>query len=533
MNERAPAIGVSRLSKRYGAVRALDDVTLAFEEGGVHAVVGENGAGKSTLVRVLAGLARPDSGVMTFAGAPYAPRTPKEARRRGVGLVHQHFMLVPTMTALENAMLGEEAVRGGVLLDRGAARVRFREAADRFALDVDPDARVESMSVGEMQRLEILKVLLDGVRVLLLDEPTAVLTPHEARSLYETVAVLAREGATVVLVTHRLREVVEHARDVVVMRRGHVVATRAVAETSEDDLARLLVGREPAALDASPRAGPGEVVVRLAGVSEAARTGAARQGAVRPGAARLAGIDLEVRAGEIVAIAGVAGNGQQELAEIVAGLRPFRGEATLAGASLRGRSPAAIRALGFALVPGDRQVEGLIPSMSAAENLLLGKQRDPRFARRGVQRRRAIGAFAAERLARFEIVPPDPDAPVASYSGGNQPQLVFARESEGAPRLLLAVNPTRGVDVAAAERIHATLVALRDGGAGVLLVSADLAEVLQLADRIVVLVQGRVRAEFARGAADEEALGLAMTAGAAAAVAAPAAAATGAAAATP
>jgi simple sugar transport system ATP-binding protein len=496
------AIEARGLVKRFGETIALDGVDVEVRAGTIHAIVGENGAGKTTLVRTLAGLVRPDAGRIAIEGVPFAAKRPADARRMGVGLVHQHFMLVPTATALENLMLGEEITRGP-FLNRGAARAKFLETAERFGIDADPDARVESMSVGEMQRLEILKVLADGSRILLLDEPTAVLTPHEARALYSTIASSVEGGATVVLVTHRLGEVFEHAEDVTVLRAGRVSGRRRARETNEVELARIMVGRAPAAIDATPRAPAGEAVLRLRDCRDAPR------GRER---GRLRGLSLEVRAGEIVAIAGVEGNGQRELAEIVAGLRPYAGEARLAGESIVKHSPRSLRALGLAHVPGDRTAEGVIGPMTLEENLLLGRQREARFASRGVLRAAAIREYAAERLARFHVTPANATLLAGHLSGGNQQKLVFARESDGAPRLLLAVHPTRGVDIAAQEEIRSAILALRDGGAGVLLVSSDLPEVLQLADRAVVMARGSFVRTFARGEADEEAIGLAMTA---------------------
>ncbi len=498
-----PAIRARGLVKRYDGVEALDAVDLEVRAGTIHAIVGENGAGKTTLVRALGGFVHTSAGTMWIDGGPYAPDGPRDARRRGIGLVHQHFMLVPASSALENVMLGREPTRGGFVLDRDGARARFVETATRFDLDVDPDARIESMSVGEMQRLEILRVLVDGARILLLDEPTAVLTPQESRALFRTIASLTKDGATVVVVTHRLREVIEHAEEVTVMRHGRVVGRESVHETSEVELARLMVGRAPAAFDVGPRRVPGGVVLRLRGCRDVPRRG-------EP--ARLHGLDLDVHAGEIVGVAGVEGNGQRELAEIVAGLRPFTGEASLAGSSLARRSPDAIRRMGLAHIPGDRALEGVIGTMTLEENLVLGKQRAAKLAPRGILDAAKVRAFAEERLASFAVTPANPIAPAASLSGGNQQKLVFAREAEGAPKLLLAVHPTRGVDVAAQETIHQALGGLRDRGAGVLLVSSDLEEVLRLADRIAVLVRGTIVRTFARGDADEEALGLEMTA---------------------
>jgi len=441
---------------------------------------------------------------MTVAGAPYAPSGPRDALARGVGMVHQHFMLVPTFTVIENAMLGAEPLRGGIALDRAAMRAEVRETAGRFGLDLDPDARVEDLSVGEKQRLEILKVLLRGARILVLDEPTAVLAPGEARALLATVRRLVDEGASVLFITHKLSEVIDHADRVTVMRRGRKIGTVAAAETDERELARMMVGREPARLDAAPRRPPGAAMLRLRDVGEMPERG---------GSARLEEVSLDVRAGEIVGVAGVEGNGQRELVEIVAGLRPFRGSVEIGGTPLAGLGPRAVRGLGLAHVPEDRTTDGLVAEMSVAENFLLGRQREARFRRGPAFDRAAIRRHAEERIAAFDVRPPDPQAAAGALSGGNQQKVVISREVEGAPALLVAAHPTRGVDVGAQEAIHAAILERRDAGAAVLLVSADLAEVLRLADRIVVLFSGRLNGEFARGEAGEEEIGVRMAGG--------------------
>jgi simple sugar transport system ATP-binding protein len=493
----APAVSLRGIVKRYGPVTAVDGADLECAAGEIHAIAGENGAGKSTLVRILGGLVRADAGAIALDGAPFAPAGPRDALARGIGVVHQHFMLVDTLTVLENAMLGAEATRAG-RLDRGSARRRLEEVCRRFRMPLDPDARVEDLSVGERQRLEIVKVLLRGARLLVLDEPTAVLVPAEARALFRTIARLAAEGAAVLFVTHRLREVIEHAARVTVMRQGRTVATLKTADTDERALARLLVGRDLAPRDPAPRRPPGEVVLSLRGAGDAR-------------GARLRDVSLDVRAGEIVAVAGVEGNGQRELVEIVAGLRPFRGEAAVRGTSLAGRGAAGARRLGVAHVPEDRLGSGGIAAFTIAENLLLGREGEPRFRRGPLLDEGAIRRFAAERIAAFDVRPADPGAELGTLSGGNQQKVVFARAVEGEPALLVAAHPTRGVDVGAAEAIRDALLDARDRGRAVLLVSADLGEVLRLADRVVVLFAGRAACELARGEADEEALGLAMT----------------------
>jgi ABC-type uncharacterized transport system ATPase subunit len=503
----APVISVRMqgIVKRYPGVVAVDGVDFECRRGEIHALAGENGAGKSTLMKVLYGLTRPDAGAMELDGIPFAPTGPREALARGVGMVHQHFMLIPTFTALENAMLGEEPLRAHLALDRDRCRRRLEETAERYGLDVAPAAKVEELSVGEKQRLEILKVLLRGARILVLDEPTAVLVPTEVRALFRTLRKLAAEGASIIFITHKLEEVVRGADRVTVMRRGRFVGTRPAAETDKTTLVRMMVGRDPAPRDPNPRGAPGEVLLRLRGVSEVPR---------REGAARLRSVDLDVRAGEIVGIAGVEGNGQRELVEIVAGLRPHRGTAEFRGRDLAGLDASALRRLGLAHVPEDRLLAGLIPSMTVAENLVLGKQRQRRFRSGLGFAPRAIQDYARERIAAFDVRPPSPALLGEALSGGNQQKLVIAREAEGDPAFLLAAHPTRGVDVGAQEAIHAKLLELRERGTAVLLVSADLSEILHLSDRILVLYAGGIAGEFACGEADEERLGTLMIGGA-------------------
>jgi simple sugar transport system ATP-binding protein len=493
---------LENISKRFGPVVALDSVDLDVAPGEIHAIAGENGAGKSTLARILDGLERPDTGRMHIDGERYRPRGPRDAELRGIGMVHQHFMLIPTMTALDNAILGDEPVHAAGMLDRKRSRQLFLDVAERYGLDLDPGRRVENMSVGERQRLEILKVLWRGARVLILDEPTTVLTPQESRALYETIHTLAQGGTSAILITHRLPEILEHADRVTILRRGKVVSTTSAGESSERELARQMVGREPAAIDPKPRLAPGDVALVLRDVREILP---------RREAPRLNGIFLQVREGEIVGIAGVEGNGQRELEMVITGMQPYRGEIRLRGTPIADLSPAKLRRLGLAHIPGDRREAGVIDGMTAAENLVLGKVRERRFRHGAALDRRAILGHARERIEAFAIVPENPSAPLRIFSGGNQQKIVLARETEGNPPVLLAVHPTRGVDIATQEAIHQRILDLRDHRGACLLISSDLSEVLRLADRIFVLVRGQWKGQFSRGGANEETLGLCMT----------------------
>jgi simple sugar transport system ATP-binding protein len=491
----APAVAMRGVTKRYGAVVALDGVDLHAQAGEVRAVVGENGAGKSTLMGILAGTVRADAGTVEVDGAPVALRSVDDAYAHGIGMVHQHFRLFGSLSVAENVVLGDEPRRRRAF-DHAAARAAVRDLGERYGLVVDPAARVADLAVGDQQRVEVLRALHRGARVLILDEPTAVLTPQEARGLFAVVRELTASGRTVLFISHRLDEVLEIATSVTVLRRGRVTGERPAAGTGARELARLMVGRDVVlerverAQEPDPAAAPVLDVRGLRG----------------PG---LQGVDLAVRPGEIVAVAGVEGNGQSELAETLAGLRPAdAGSVTLAGADVTAASVAERRAAGLAYVPDDRYARGLARDATVAENLLMGSQ--GRFARRGLLDRRAVTA-RAERLAEaFDVRTPSVRAPVATLSGGNAQKVVIARELADPKPVVLACQPTRGIDVGAAEFVREQLRARRDAGSGVLLVSADLDEVLALADRIVVLVEGRVVGEVDGRVADESELGLLM-----------------------
>ena len=490
-------ISLEHITKRFGAAHALDDVSLELSPGERLGLIGENGAGKSSLMNVLYGLYQPDEGSVRFDGTPVRLKSPRDALKRGVGMVQQHFTLVPTLSVAENVVLGAEPLLRGLLdLDRAVREVE--ETSKRFGFALDARARVDTLSVGSQQKVEIVKALHRGATTLILDEPTAVLTPQEADELFAVTRALSESGKTVVLISHKLKEVLAFATRIAVMRRGKKVADGLKpADTSPEALAALMVGSGSAALleRAMAVGSPKEVVLALDEVH----------------AAGLEKVSLEVRAGEIVGIAGVDGNGQSELAQVVTGLRRFdRGTVTIAGTKLLAMSPGRARQLGVAHIPEDRHLRAMVGDFSVEENVALGRQHAPPFAR-GV-----FIDFAGRRgrtnqlLEAHDVRPREPTKRMAELSGGNQQKLVVARELDAAPRLLVVVQPTRGLDIAAVEAVRTHLRRVRDEGCAVLLVSLDLDEVLVLADRVVVMFDGRVNGEFARGAVDERELGRRM-----------------------
>jgi ABC-type uncharacterized transport system ATPase subunit len=484
------------ISKRFGAVLANDSVDLAVGRGVIHALVGENGAGKSTLMKIAYGQIRADAGDIVIRGTPVARQkhSPARALELGLGMVFQHFMLVGPMTVTENAVLGRET-RRGPWLDLEAPARRLAALSAEFGLDVDPAARIEDLSVGEKQRAEILKVLFQGAEVLLLDEPTAVLTPSEARRLLEVLRGLVVGGKTVVVISHKLDEVCEVAERITVLRRGKVVEELDKGATPEM-VARAMVGRPVLFEVERGPAQPKEAVLEVKNLS-VPRTGGGRDA--------VADLSLAVRAGEVVGIAGVEGNGQSELFEALAGLRAASAGSVLLGGRDLGRlGPRARAELGLAHVPEDRHERGLVLELSVEDNLILGRQRA--FAGRFGLDRKKIRAEAEARIAEADVRPPDPTARAGGLSGGNQQKLVVARElARPGLRVLLCAQPTRGVDIGAIEHIHRALVAARDRGLAILLVSAELSELKALSDRLYVIYKGRIAAELAAAelAADE------------------------------
>jgi simple sugar transport system ATP-binding protein len=494
----APAIELRGVNKSFGPVHANRDIDLAIPAGTIHGIIGENGAGKSTLMNILYGFYQADSGTILVDGEVRDIKTPEDAIKAGVGMVHQHFMLVEPFTALENLLLGAE---GGFTLEAGAERARRQivELERDYGLEVDLDAKVEDLPVGVQQRVEILKALFRGARILILDEPTGVLTPQEADHLFRILENLKAQGRTVVLITHKLREIMAVTDNVSIMRQGRMVAHRKTAETSTEELAELMVGRKVLLRVQKDMARPGDDVlsVRNLSVRDAA------------GVQRVKGVSFNVRAGEIVGVAGVAGNGQSFLLEALTGIRPFEsGEISIAGKPLSSVPHGRPAHLGH--VPEDRLRVGLIRGFPAHENAILGYHEDEAYCKKGFLERLDIIQTTRGWMKAYDVRPDDPDLKAGSFSGGNQQKLVLAREMEHDPALLVVGQPTRGVDIGAIEFIHKRLIAMRDAGKAVLLVSVELDEILSLADRILVMFDGVFTGELDASDADERKIGLLM-----------------------
>jgi simple sugar transport system ATP-binding protein len=498
-----PALELRGITKRFpGGVVANDGVDFDLRRGEVHALLGENGAGKSTLMSILYGLIRPDEGEMHVDGRPVDIATPSQAIDLGIGMVHQHFMLVPVMTVAENIVLANEP-RRGALFDARAAAARVRELSERYGLAVDPDATIEDVTVGMQQRVEILRALYRGARILVLDEPTAVLTAQEARELFEVLESLKADGASIVFITHKLGEVLEIADRITVLRRGRKIDTVPADDATESSLARLMVGRDVLMRVEKTPAKPAEPMLEL------------RDLHVRDDRdlEAVAGVSLEVCAGEIVALAGVDGNGQAELVDAVTGLRTVAsGQVMVGGRDVTGAGARETVRCGVSHIAEDRQRRGLVLDFTLAENLALREYNTPRLSWRGWLSTRRMAQRAAGLLREYDVRGGDPGTLASALSGGNQQKCVVAREIAADPRVLVAAQPTRGLDVGAIEFVHRRLVAERDAGRAILLVSLEFEEVRALADRILVIYEGRIAGEFTPDASEEE-LGLAMTGG--------------------
>jgi len=489
------------MTKAFPGVLANDHIDLTLEEGEIHALLGENGAGKTTLMNLLYGLYQPDEGEIIVRGQPVDIHSPSDAIAMGIGMVHQHFMLVPVLTVTENVMLGVESLKNGIFLDRAAAAQRIRAISQQYGLEVDPDAYIKDLPVGVQQRVEIIKLLYRYADILILDEPTAVLTPQEAEELFKVMRSLAAQGKSIIFITHKLKEVLAVADRITVLRLGRVVGTTTPQAADESILARMMVGRQVILKVQKGPARPGDVVLSV------------RDLHVLDDRLQMAvnGVSFEVRAGEILGIAGVQGNGQTELVEALTGLRPpVAGHVTILGEEMTYASPRAIIEKGVAHVPEDRQRDGLVLSYPVADNLVLNTYYVPPFATGIVMHEEAILAAAEERVRQFDIRTPSVRVPVANLSGGNQQKVIVAREFSRPIRLLIASQPTRGLDVGSIEYIHSRLVAKRDEGAAVLLVSPELDEIMALADRIAVMYRGRIVATLPAAEVTKEQLGLLM-----------------------
>ncbi len=499
-----PALAMRGITKQFPGVLANDHIDLDVRPGEIHALLGENGAGKSTLMNILYGLVQPDEGEVLIDGEVIRITGPANAIARGIGMVHQHFMLVPVFTVTENIVLGDETMANPVVLDTKRADGQIRALADQFGFDVDPRALVGNLSVGIQQRVEILKALYRGARILILDEPTAVLTPQETVEIFAVLRRLAAEGTSIVFISHKLYEVLEIADRITVIRRGRVVGEADPKTATEEDLAEMMVGREVSLTVEKGPATPGDVVLNVDGLTVADDRGSVV----------VQDCSFEVRAGEILGIAGVAGNGQAELVEAIVGLRHAAGGSTdLAGADVTNHSVRELTGRGLAYIPGDRQRFGLVLSYPIDDNLVLTDYYHQPYSRFGVLNERAISERADELIPAFDIRTPSATVSASTLSGGNQQKVIVAREFSREVTLLVADQPTRGLDVGSIEFIHKQIVAKRDAGAAVLLVSAELDEIMELSDRIAVMYRGRLVATLDAAGAEKERVGLIMATG--------------------
>jgi simple sugar transport system ATP-binding protein len=496
-----PAIELIGIDKRFGSVHANRSIDLRIDPASVHGIVGENGAGKSTLMSIVYGFYEADAGEIRIKGEPVRIRSSQDAISHGIGMVHQHFMLVETMTVLENVILGAE---GGAVLAGGMARARaaLKELGDRYGLRVDPDAIVGDLTVGLQQRVEIIKALYRGADILILDEPTAVLTPADADQLFELTKALKAQGKTVILITHKLREIMHATDRVSVMRRGEMVSTMETARTSMPEIAEAMVGRRVLLRVEKQPATPGRVLLDVRDLTVKDHQGVTR----------LDRATFQIRAGEIVGIAAVSGNGQSELLEALGGMRAATGSVSVDGAAvdLAHPDPRGLRARKLFHVPEDRHRCGLVLPFAAAESGILGHHADPRFLRGLLMDHAAVAEDQKAKMEAYDVRPPLPDLRCSKFSGGNQQKIVLAREMEREPAVLLIGQPTRGVDIGAIEFIHKRIIAMRDAGKAVLLVSVELDEIMSLSDRIIAMCGGKITGERLPAETDERELGLLM-----------------------
>jgi general nucleoside transport system ATP-binding protein len=501
--DETPVLELRGITKQFPGVLANDHIDFDLRRGEVHALLGENGAGKSTLMNIVYGLYSADSGEIRINGKPVTFSSPHDAIASGIGMVHQHFMLIPVMTVAENIVLANEPTTGGLLLDVAGAERRVRDLAQTFKFAVDPHAKIQDITVGQQQRVEILKALYRNADIVILDEPTAVLTPQEARELFGIIETLKREGIAIIFISHKLNEVLEIADRITVLRRGKTIETIPRSNATEEGLARSMVGRDVLLRVDKSAPSPGEALLDVQGVSvlddrelEAVRD-----------------VTFKVRGGEIVGIAGVDGNGQTELIDALSGLRkPAAGRILIEGRDLTTANANTHLEAGLGHIPEDRQRRGLVLEFTLAENLVLHDYDKGPYSRLGVLSPRRIFGRAANLLRQYDVRGGTPRSRAATLSGGNQQKVVVAREVARNPRVLIAAQPTRGLDVGAIEFVHKQLVAERDAGRAVLLVSLELDEILSLSDRILVMYEGAIAAEYGPDVTEEE-LGIAMTGG--------------------
>ncbi len=497
-------VELKNITMDFPGIRANDDVSLSVKRGEIFALVGENGAGKSTLMNILYGIQKPTMGQVIIKGQPVTQFNPKNAIAAGVGMVHQHFMLVPSFTVAQNIVMSREPRKFGLIYDEKAAVEAVRNLSSEYGLQVEPNDVVREISVGLQQRVEILKTLYRGADVLILDEPTAVLTPQETDELFAILRrVVAEKGMTVIIITHKLYEVMAISHRVGVMRQGKLIALEETKNVTERSLAALMVGRDVVAVQQQEKAQPGEEKIRVENLQVADNRGLP---AVR-------GLSLSVRAGEVLGIAAIEGNGQSELLEAITGMRPYSGGSiTVNGTDIAGKDPGQIRALGLAHVPEDRLATGISPDADIIDNLLVGKHKNREFTKFGFhQNRKAILGYARELFGKFDIRASGLDARTGSLSGGNMQKVVIAREFSFDADVLVISQPTRGVDIGANEFIHSRILEKRNQGAAILLCSADLDEVFRLSDRIITIYEGSITGHFQAGTIEKAEIGYYMT----------------------
>jgi simple sugar transport system ATP-binding protein len=498
-----PVLEIRGVTKTFPGVIANEDISFTLGEGEIHCLLGENGAGKTTLMKVVFGLYQPDAGEVVVRGEPVRFTSSADAIAKGIGMVHQHFQLIPVFTVAENVVLGNELSKRG-LLDMGEARRRIRDLEQRYGLSVDPDALVGDLSVGEQQRVELIKALYREADILILDEPTAVLTPGEVDDFFSVVRSLVAQGKSIIFITHKLREVLSVADRITVLRGGRVVGSADPSTATTQSLANFMVGRNVVFEVEKGEASPGAVLASLRGLRVTDDRGAVT----------VDGVDLELRAGEIFGIAGVEGNGQRELVEAVTGMRSkLSGTVEIDGQDATRMTPRQVTELGVGHIPEDRNKHGLVGPFSVADNLVLNRYRRAPFIKGLLRQEQAINDEATELVERFDVRTPSINVEVDTLSGGNQQKVIVARELSHAVKVLVAAQPTRGLDVGSVEFIHRQIIALRDQGTAVLLVSAELDEILSLSDRIAVLYRGRLVATFPRADATRERLGYLMATG--------------------